>query len=765
MKRTAKVALVTPGKENANRLGMPEFGVAKLYLSASGKNSQSYLQEGARPPEKETKGSDDFHFAPGPQLAPDTWAADGSKTDKVAVAYELYNPYACVKEAKLELFRRFKDAPVWTRQLKGDELLDGEHKLEFDGKPEWDGKIGTHADFPDEYVTVEHSPYKLRLTVKGEGLCVSPVAWTYFHVLVAKLELEYGPEKVLPASQAGKADHRKVLQALVTQNAKPPAPGGKAKVFLESNRFKKGHSMFDNSLYTVYESLWGKGPQIPLFAKVFAKSSDDKAVVAHKALGKVKFLWDWESKSAATGETFTDRAQDYHKDTTKPKGQNCHKDRGGKRGEGADPVFPAQAGYNPKDALDDEKFPFKVEACPDPRKWAAYSYAWGDKKLASKTGVVFQPARTAGDLYDVTVHVACNVDGNQKPKINTDDDPPLKVHDSLKVSTGSFEVWRKVHVVKYLRKKAGVPQLSMATISGCYPVAFMDVDVSATNSTTMSKADWNTAFTTAMTNLGWNDIDKLAVDGTVDQYDQGNYGAYFRNRLQFREAWILYEINRRLTGVNAGVASQAAQDVANTAGAAGVTAAKNHALTFGYSNADATLIANTARDSRTHVDTQMTAAAIETDLKYANWLESKAIAALKDIFDNEFDATEGIYIFHVEASHNHWNLQTSITTGLAHDFPTCSDTRCGFLQMCWNALFPCGFDKIAAHEIGHHLFLPHPPDTGECQDYKAHDKDVTSCLMSYNYATAMVLCGFCRLRLRGWSKDALDPDGTKNKKP
>jgi hypothetical protein len=37
--------------------------------------------------------------------------------------------------------------------------------------------------------------------------------------------------------------------------------------------------------------------------------------------------------------------------------------------------------------------------------------------------------------------------------------------------------------------------------------------------------------------------------------------------------------------------------------------------------------------------------------------------------------------------------------------------------------------------------------------------------MSYNYNTAMELCGFCRLRLRGWDKSKLDPDGTRNKKP
>jgi hypothetical protein len=41
----------------------------------------------------------------------------------------------------------------------------------------------------------------------------------------------------------------------------------------------------------------------------------------------------------------------------------------------------------------------------------------------------------------------------------------------------------------------------------------------------------------------------------------------------------------------------------------------------------------------------------------------------------------------------------------------------------------------------------------------------SNCLMSYNYAMAMELCGLCQLRLRGWDKSKLDPTGAPNKKP
>ena len=65
--------------------------------------------------------------------------------------------------------------------------------------------------------------------------------------------------------------------------------------------------------------------------------------------------------------------------------------------------------HAPKPALDAHQFPFKVEECPKPRTWAAYSYAWDHGKVACKTGVMFQPARMAGDAYKLSVYVAQDV--------------------------------------------------------------------------------------------------------------------------------------------------------------------------------------------------------------------------------------------------------------------------------------------------------------------------------------------------------------------
>ena len=208
--REAYVARTAHDLKHVNRLVVPEYGVVELRVRTSDANgSKSYLTHDADPGRKPGgKGTNDYHFAPGPQLDAGTWAVDAAKNDDVEIWYDLFNPFLAIEEATLELFHRFDTKPFWTRELKDDELEDGEHILKFGPKAKWDGKIDAHADFPTEHLTVEHSPYKLKLTVKGEGVCNSQVAWTFFHILIAKVELEYGPKDVLPAVVAGQRQSR-----------------------------------------------------------------------------------------------------------------------------------------------------------------------------------------------------------------------------------------------------------------------------------------------------------------------------------------------------------------------------------------------------------------------------------------------------------------------------------------------------------------------------------------------------------------------------
>lgn len=789
MKRIARIALTPHGQDNVNRLRIPEFDVVKLYLEAGNKSSKTHFPEGVTEPEEENDGTDDFHFAPGAQLCADTWMIDSSKKDPVKIVYKLNNPFLAIENAKLELFCRFDSDPIWERELKDEELLDGEHILEFDGDGEWDGKISAHAKFPDEFLTIEHSPYKLKMTLEGTGVCGIGVAWTYFHILLGKIKLEYGPEEVLPKPQENKGDHRKVLKEIKAQDKDPSTEDiEKIKVFMESNIFRaKEEELGDNTLYDKYEKFWGDGPQIPLFATIWIKDSKDQDVLAPGSLGKLRFIWDWESKSKAMEEieyrdnhAFVNDAQDYLVNATKPKGQNCHKDRGGKRGDNAKPVFPRQAGYDPKEALDDGIFPFKVEACPAERKWAAVSYPWRDKELACKTGVIFQPARMAGDAYIVTVYAAYNVGKDGKMELDKDDDAPLEIHDSLKASTAVFETWRKLTIVKYLKKNSDINDLDIEEISKCYRPAFLELEDKNKGAVgTVSREEWNKAFDKAVDALfsefdELSEEDKLIFYDSSEQHQSGSEGVFFRNCEDFQYVLMENRIKKKLT------AHQYSDDEAANVAKAALTAlweekdvrqaAYSALMEEKYDDyehwddlaIDVEKICSKANEEMNAEDSDY------SEEKYPEYIETFANLVLIKVFDDLQDKEPGINIFHTGLIHNYsedpWGLAYTSTSG--------DDKKCGFIVMGERKHYDdlsSTIEDHSAHEIGHQLFLPHTKgidtdEEGDGIDYKAHDENVRNCLMSHNDISKTKLCGFCQLRLRGWDKERLDVDGAKNKK-
>lgn len=132
--------------------------------------------------------------------------------------------------------------------------------------------------------------------------------------------------------------------------------------------------------------------------------------------------------------------------------------------------------------------------------------------------------------------------------------------------------------------------------------------------------------------------------------------------------------------------------------------------------------------------------------------------------------------------------------GAAVNLLTSTHSRCAFLSVAPRSSYGGDrnrtpqkddtLEKTLAHEIGHHLFLPHSPygsplpwwdqkdhpvptkdDLQEKSDEdKRHDHSDPLCMMTYNRAD-LHFCGLCILRLRGWNADLLHNHGLQNKKP
>lgn len=761
MQRTVYPARTGHDLTHVNRLAVPEFGILDLRIAAGAKTSRFHQPAGSPAPKTAENGAKDFHFIP--------------EHETVEIRYEIEDRFVLVDGAKLELFARFDENPLWSLDLKDlgeDWWAHGKHVVKWDGrivKPtakqagtEKDGGLAhdltsikadtTIATFADGYVTLEHTPYKLKLTLTStvaKDMGNPDVAWTYYQILLKSIELELGPEEAVPAGAVNDDEHRrnKAIRTKIDSDGGLPGDGGSRKVFLISNLFKTaGAQMDDNTAFAVYQTLWGNGPQIPVFAKIRLAASDDSEVKIDEtdkgavALGKVKFLWDWEDpdedvagqQGQAAPRAFINNAIAYYKngtdatragdDHTYPTGDNCHLDRGGKRGPGAAAIFPAQAGYDPKDTLDAGAFPFKVEASTE-RKWAALSQGWTKGKMKGKTGVVFRPSRMADDNYILTVYLAYDKKDKDKLTLNVKDEP-LVSPVVIKKATGKFQTWREIHIGRYIRKKNTIADFvaaNLGAVRGNYNEAYVEVvdKMQAADKYEVPTAGYNGFASARLTGAG-DEILNLAADPAADHSSTSS-------------TFLLRDFNAFKTAARASLAA-----------------------------ADPTLAAPALDTAR---DTWLTTKAVDTAVKYSNKLNTLLNAPAKAVVNdlNTLNgAKSGLTIIH-------FNFLDTVragldgTAGLSTLNGSAVDVPGNALDKCCLILWVSALDTCV-HEVGHHMFLPHFGPKPDAFVADRHDSADLQCIMTYNRPRP-TFCGLCQLRMRGWDANAVDKTSANNRKP
>ena len=329
----------------------------------------------------------------------------------------------------------------------------------------------------------------------------------------------------------------------------------------------------------------------------------------------------------------------------------------------------------------------------------------------------------AGDKFHITVYAAHETADGKTLRLEVNSAAPLPIDPKLTADSGDFEIWRRISLVRYMKKTAGVKNLIFADIAAFYQPAFLDLVDDSGGPMIYPAADWNANIADAISN--WSSKEQLIVDSAVDQYASGNDGVFIRTRAQFHDALV--------------------QD--------------------GMSPADATDWMNNNKMSNPGT--------------YGTTAQDLVIPAMVNAFDKKFRSDiPGVNISQISEVHNVIGAaiaagSTSWTTGQAADYPSGDRNHCAFLSLMdatqISALhIGAVAEKDAAHEFGHHFFLPHPEMTHANgvheSGYNAHDTTVHNCLMSYSNGVR-VLCGLCQLRLRGWDKDALQTTPTANHKP
>lgn len=449
-----------------------------------------------------------------------------------------------IVSATFELFQRNNANPLWQSVIQNPAYPNGH--LAFDG-----AVAGTPLTFPDGFLTAEHAPYKLRMTITPTTTAFAKpwVRWVYIDVVVADITISLGAEQILPQeptqadagyNRRNKALRTKMENALTVNNHSLLATDAPTiKVPLDGNIFGANSNEWNNNTaYQAWKALWRDGPYIPLVATVRVKNLVGQPVVAPSALGNARFLWDWEggtgdlsSPHPLAQQSMTTTYNNYQPNDGLTGGKNAHVKVGGKRGNGSDPLFETTDGQG--------VFPFQVARCGN-RHGAAFSYASRQPNYKAQTGVVFSPSLVAGDSYKLRVYFAYenqNVWDVNSTAIQLSNALPFAVPSA---TTGEFVVERVVKIAAHWkpRQDTGIGDFKWSTVAAYFRQANITLDTTAVdgptgNATAIDQVQFQTGFTT-----GLDLLPHAAREAFAPANKQGanNYGLECRSYDQFKIA-------------------------------------------------------------------------------------------------------------------------------------------------------------------------------------------------------------------------------------
>lgn len=621
-----------------------------------------------------------LHFAPG--------------HDPVEARFEIEAPPGVVPAARLEVWRQDDDAwPLWSRSLTPTELQAG--------VVQWDGKVEGSTYFPGGYVTLEHSPYDLRLVlpdVQGAGRR----AWTRFRVVLADVVLEPAPADTVE-------DRRLQSQLMSAGDLHERGEHTRIRLFLPGDVFSTDSSEWDgDQRYQALAAVTKKDPEVPLLAVVRLKGAtrltadEFEAVDAPLGVGRVRIVWDVEDafeverntlscgtdghEGGTTAESYVRQVETYDPETGLPPGTNAPALVGGKRGSAQGRLLQLTAGYPPEPHLRKGVFPFSASPLSR-RPWAVVTATWDSGRLAGRAGVLLRPSRMAGDAYRLTAVLALDEAAMRR----LDAPGALAKEDLPHAMTQVLQVWREVRVVGHLRKESNMNQrwsdASRSLAAGYMRLIEPHLGVQKE----WRKAEYDARFLAAR--IRTDETKYLAATARSGHFDDGRHAVKTRTYDEYVEA------HAELLGLPTGA--------------------------FELS------------PMRTKPE------------KYPKLCKEAAKALTLLAFDDVLSGYDnGLVVLQWE------ELETTLGSllGTAPSLGSSSRRKAAVFMFSSSVA-----DFI--HELGHQLFLPHapqgPPDNkpeGAIPD--AHDPSDTKCMMGY-FDDSDHPCGMCALRLRGWSKYAV----------
>lgn len=671
-----------------------------------------------------------------PGVTPVTWSHTNfcPELDQVELRYTVTNTGEAATKVRLEFFGTVQrgtlgrifywdDTAAWKDPGEKAWFWSGETQGglgDYQSPAAWRGESFIGDRFTRDEVTVQFSPYKVKVSL-FRGETVIATGWsTPIAVTLHSIDLSLGPADWLSDDK-----DRYVRDQLAAEGL--PARDQMRRVYLLSNQFKTSLAQMSvaDAIHDVHRDLHGDGPRIPILATPWVKRLDGSRVDRPQTHGELKVLWDvTDVPEAGTAvEDFVATALDYHVSSGAPPGDNCHADRGGKRGASVPSYFEAVPG----------SMPTYFARC-ERRGWSATTEVAipGEGPYPGRTGILFRPSRMAGDSFRVWCYLANERDEEGKPVLDTSASPlPGRTPHGR---TGTLQVWRRIHVQEYLCKDQSLMRadrlVKFADVIRLFNKAFVQLNPvfgrlrsdGQRNPRRYTAEAFDPRLNAAAADYADADGWALRIAFSPDSWAQGPHGVQ----------WLTYDefmLSASLDGQ--------------------------------HTEADALALLAPVPDADPEIAQENREIAYHDKLK--RWSKR-----LLEVVTRRSVGRRGLHIFHFDALHNlvRDDPRGGYLQGWAPDVDTTGDSteRSAFILCA-----PLRRDRLRgdsqdgctltiAHEIGHLLYLPHAPNTDQSDPVPGatatlHDSRCAGatvhCMMGYDRASDR-FCGLCQLRLRGW---------------
>jgi hypothetical protein len=352
----------------------------------------------------------------------------------------------------------------------------------------------------------------------------------------------------------------------------------------------------------------------------------------------------------------------------------------------------------------------------------------------------------AGDTYQVNVYLAYDRDKDDYELLDND----VEIDAEIKASSPTLQVWRKLHISRYIRKRNTIADLmadntAWNTVSNDYSKAYITVEIrSNLQVMELDRNKYNTDLKTEITAKNNKWLSPAFIDPLAD-HRVGVCAAvcqsYAAMKTQARSVWIEEQFQSyRSNPANVGFSDLQLRQHITTQATPPVINNWLTTINLGSQDAYVGVLGSWISDISTK--------AVESSAALTNALDGVTIV--------EFGYMDTVF----EDMVVNQGLSVGGITGAAISPVGSNANRCCFVGWVKHT-------QTLVHEVGHHLCLPHAPfptgkpPGGAFADF--HDQLDVHCHMSYNDPRTY-FCGFCLLRLRGWDATALDKDGSKNTK-